>query len=155
MVIILIFHSIFSGCVLCERWTGGELVIVEELDGGLVAPRSLFLLFSGGGFWAEAITIIFRIFPYCSIWLFKFHSQYLSYWSVSINADGNCNTGMITHCKVMLLLLDQTRASSAMLILIGRLFGFQFCILPYDRRKNKNGALNKSYFQKKWYRKRF
>ena len=43
MVIILILHSWMCSC---KRWTGGKLVIVEELDGWLVAPRSLFPLFS-------------------------------------------------------------------------------------------------------------
>ena len=65
--------------------------------------------------------------------------------------DSNCNTGMTTHtARLLLLLLDQTRASSAMLILIGRLFAFQFCIFTTLSTQNKNGALNKSYFQRKW-----
>ena len=65
--------------------------------------------------------------------------------------DSNCNTGMTTQtARLLLLLLDQTRASSAMLILIGQLFGFQFCIFTTLSTQNKNGALNKSYFQRKW-----
>ena len=65
--------------------------------------------------------------------------------------DSNCNTRMTTHtARLLLLLLDQTRASSAMLILIGRLFGFQFCIFTTLSTQNKNGALNKSCFQRKW-----
>ena len=93
-----------------------------------------------GGFWGEAITIISCIFPYHSIRLFKFHSQCLSYWSVSITVDSNCNTGIMTHCKV--------DAAGSDTCVIRHVDFEQFCILPLYWRKNKKAPLISCIFRR-------